>query len=1341
MFRSQLWTAAVAAACVGLCLPTSHATTSPPGAQPAPLVERAGASLAGLPFIANRGQTDARVAYYTDTFAGRVFVTHAGDVVYRLHAGAATDWVLTERFVGGRSRPRPRADELAPSRVAFLRADRSLEDVPTVQRLSFNDVWPGVDVALAARPRNFEKIFTIAPGASPDAIRLAIEGALSLRVDAGDGSLVIETGHGPVRFAAPIAFQPVAGADPARALHDPAARVAVAARYRVEDGAYGFEVGAHDPDRPLLIDPYIQSTYLGGGGTSFGIEAVRAIAIHPTNGEVYVAGFTDSTDFPAVAGGAVATSSVGNGFIARLSADLTTLLQATYIGAASGDGDANALLVTATDVFVAGRTVSGFPTTVGSAQPSDPNPGTAQNGFIARLPLSLASITSATYLGGTQNLDTQVNALLLHPTNGALYACGETRSATLPNTAGGFDASNVSGERAAFVVRMPVTLASFTQISYFGDRNRCTGMTADPGSNEVYLVGGGFTGLGAIPNTVGGALDGLSSGAWIARLNETLTANPQSTWITGLGASNIAEGAAIQRHPSNGDIYVLSTSKTGAQLPANATTSGGQSTCSGTFNCLVVLRLNPSLTAVVNGTFYGNANNSFGGPTLRGFNGHMTIDPVSGDVFAVADGNPNLPNTGGGLQPTQPTGSSTPGLAVRLRADLGAIIQATYLGGNGLTQPQAVAVHPTNTSLYIAGGSTSNNFPNTAGGARPTLQGGSDAFIARVTPDLLGAASAGALQFAAATFSSPEGDTTVQIGVTRSGGSAGAVSVQYATSNGSATAGADYTAASGTLNWADGDTATKFFGVALLDDAAVEGGETINLALSNAGGGATLGTQTSAVLTITDNDVAAPVVSLSASALNFGTVNVGATSAAQTSTLTNTGNAALVVGTVTRTGANAADFTVGTDTCSGQTIAPNASCSLGVTFAPTAAGARAAQLSVPSNASGSPTVVGLTGTGVQPASQPGTIQFGAASYSVNENGGSVTLTLTRTAGTDGAVGVSVASGGGSATAGTDYTALSTTVSWAAGDGAAKTVVLNVLDDAANEGNETVTVTLSAPSGGAALGTPPSAVVTIVDNDAPEQQTVTVEAKYGKGGGGSLGLLTLLALLLGAGLRMRAPEHRCATAPRAARGVTWAAMLLSASAAPAVAADEAGWFVGASAGVARSSLSGQDVASRLAAAGFRADVDAERSRFAATLSAGYRFAAGPTLSAAFVQLGRYDVDVTATTASSAALASAVADGLGHAGRGARLSVGWAFALGRGFELEPRIGLLAWRSRIDVTAGSTFVTRSENESDPAFGLQLAWIPRERWAFTFEADRYRIGSRNDVDTLQLGLRRRLR
>jgi M6 family metalloprotease-like protein len=105
------------------------------------------------------------------------------------------------------------------------------------------------------------------------------------------------------------------------------------------------------------------------------------------------------------------------------------------------------------------------------------------------------------------------------------------------------------------------------------------------------------------------------------------------------------------------------------------------------------------------------------------------------------------------------------------------------------------------------------------------------------------------LQFSASAYWAYETAGSANPTVTRVGDTSAAVSVDYATSDGTATAGADYTAASGTLSFGPGET-SKSFAVPITADSVTEGDETVNLTLSNPTGGASLGTPSTAVLTI-----------------------------------------------------------------------------------------------------------------------------------------------------------------------------------------------------------------------------------------------------------------------------------------------------------------------------------------------------------------------------------------------------------------------------------------------------------------------------------------------------------
>jgi len=105
-----------------------------------------------------------------------------------------------------------------------------------------------------------------------------------------------------------------------------------------------------------------------------------------------------------------------------------------------------------------------------------------------------------------------------------------------------------------------------------------------------------------------------------------------------------------------------------------------------------------------------------------------------------------------------------------------------------------------------------------------------------------------------ATAATVSEDRSLVLDVTRTGGSSGAVSVNYTTSPGTATAGADFTSKSGTLNWTDGDPTSKRIEVNVTNDTADESDETFTVTISNPSAGATLGVNFSAIITIADDD-------------------------------------------------------------------------------------------------------------------------------------------------------------------------------------------------------------------------------------------------------------------------------------------------------------------------------------------------------------------------------------------------------------------------------------------------------------------------------------------------------
>ena len=349
----------------------------------------------------------------------------------------------------------------------------------------------------------------------------------------------------------------------------------------------------------------------------------------------------------------------------------------------------------------------------------------------------------------------------------------------------------------------------------------------------------------------------------------------------------------------------------------------------------------------------------------------------------------------------------------------------------------------------------------------------------------------GTVAFPSATFAVSESAGTAKITVTRTGGTATGITVQYATEDITATGGAaagggvDYMTTSGTLTFLARET-SKTFDVKIFNDAEAEAPETIRLKLSNPGGGATLGLS-EAILTITSDDKAG-VIQFSASTY---TVTEGNTTAA-------------IV--VTRTGGTAAGVTVSYQTNDGTATAGQDYTAAGGTLS-FGAGVTSLTFTVPvlgdDNAEGNETIrltlsnptagatLGTPATAVLTIlDDEQVIQFSSATYTVSEAGPNATITLVRSGAIVSAATVQFVTGnpGDTATAPDDYKAVNTTVTFAAKSPTA-TVQVPIVNDTLVEGDETVTLTLSAPAtigGGAApvLGPRSTATLTIVDNDLP-----------------------------------------------------------------------------------------------------------------------------------------------------------------------------------------------------------------------------------------------------------------
>jgi hypothetical protein len=352
---------------------------------------------------------------------------------------------------------------------------------------------------------------------------------------------------------------------------------------------------------------------------------------------------------------------------------------------------------------------------------------------------------------------------------------------------------------------------------------------------------------------------------------------------------------------------------------------------------------------------------------------------------------------------------------------------------------------------------------------------------------------AGTVQFSQSLYTVSETAASATITVTRSGGAASAVTVDFDTSDGpgltGATAGSDYTPTTGvTLTFAAGQT-TRTVIVPVLVDATAEGNEFVTLTLSNPGGGATLGPRFVAQLKILDDEASVqfakaeyPVTEGAAASITvertgtLGTVIVpfatsngstGIPGIAGTDYVTRTGSLTFAAGVKTLA------FSVSTIT---NTV-DEGDRTVNLTLGPAVTGTGGAILGPQDTA-----VLTIVDNDVA-----GTVQFSVSLYTVSEAAAAATIVVSRTGGA--ASGVTVdyqttdgtATGGAAAGPGVDYMTRSGTLSFAAGQ-TTRTFTVPVFPDIAAEGNETVLLSLSPPTGGAILGPRSTATLTIVDND-------------------------------------------------------------------------------------------------------------------------------------------------------------------------------------------------------------------------------------------------------------------
>ncbi|AFY81787.1 Calx-beta domain-containing protein [Oscillatoria acuminata] len=350
----------------------------------------------------------------------------------------------------------------------------------------------------------------------------------------------------------------------------------------------------------------------------------------------------------------------------------------------------------------------------------------------------------------------------------------------------------------------------------------------------------------------------------------------------------------------------------------------------------------------------------------------------------------------------------------------------------------------------------------------------------------------GTLQFTASQFAvNEDGTSVITITVERIEGSAGAVGATITLLDGTATAPDDYDNTPISVNFADGDTTPKTIEVPMVDDTLIEEDETVNLTLFNPTGGASLGSQNTAILTIIDND--------RPSQIQFSTPTYSIREDGGSATITIIRDRAIGIvsvdyATQTPNSNNAATADADYIPIQG-TLTFNPGETTKTVTIPLLDDDLVEETETVQIALSNPSIGAILGENTTAIleivdHEPGLLEFISASSSGLEgNSGTAVDTVVgkirRSGGSDGEVTVQVVldNPAGTATSGEDYTTtFPITVTFADGESSDRDVVMTIVGDFVNEPDETIPLQLVNPSNGARLGTQSTTIYTLVNDD-------------------------------------------------------------------------------------------------------------------------------------------------------------------------------------------------------------------------------------------------------------------
>jgi hypothetical protein len=385
-----------------------------------------------------------------------------------------------------------------------------------------------------------------------------------------------------------------------------------------------------------------------------------------------------------------------------------------------------------------------FPT----ASARQPRSGGGRDAFLVEL-ASSGAIVSATYEGGSG--DDKGLALAVDG-SGAVYMAGESSSGDFPTTAGAADPT-ANGSYDAFVTKV---LAD-GRIGY-------STLLGSPGFDDALAVAADSSGNAFVTGkasagfpVTAGAFDRTPNGGYDMFVSKLNPSGSSLLYSTLLGGGSWDEGLGIDVD-QGGSAYVTGN----VQSPDFPTTTGAyQRQFRGSVDAAVT-KLSPAGDALVYSTLLGGTGWTEGDG--------LAVDAAGNAFIAGHLDSTDYPTTTGAFQRSY--GGNVDGFAAVFDPSGTKLSSATYLGGSGHDAAWTLAVGSDGTA-YLAGATSSDNFPVTTGAYQPRLRGPSDAFATRLPPPAAPPTTSPDYQLSAAPSSatvSHGSATTYTVTVTRLNG-------------------------------------------------------------------------------------------------------------------------------------------------------------------------------------------------------------------------------------------------------------------------------------------------------------------------------------------------------------------------------------------------------------------------------------------------------------------------------------------------------------------------------------------------------------------------------------------